>query len=223
MFARKLKTAIQKYLDADTGNSKSGAKGAIAKLIDDASATDVMLIPDILRGFDGLPNWLKLRFQKGSLYREGGRVFGWYREGQVQAVELPVDLDIFSYDDEEVGLRVVEYIIALESISMGFAPPIDLPLRSMDVFFSGGNYRVDVSLDSDSYWELLAAGYASPCALQWSWIDKEYVVERSIISHGFWKAWEWWPECWQFYYQKWPELFQDAEWWATDVDSGQTV
>jgi hypothetical protein len=212
MFEKKLRAAIQKYLDADTKPSRSGAKGAITKLINAASLTDVMLIPGVLQKFEELPNWLKLRFQKGSLYQEGERVFGWYREGQVQAVELPVVLDIFSYDDGEKN-RIVKYIRVISG-GMGFAPAIDVP-------FDG--CRVDVSPDSDNFWELLEVGYASPCDLQWSWFerprwsDKEgYVVERSIISHGFWQAWKWWPDCWQWYYGKRPELFEDAVWWGKE-------
>lgn len=45
MFDKKLKTAIQKYLDADTKNSKSGAKGAITKLINAASAMEAQVLP----------------------------------------------------------------------------------------------------------------------------------------------------------------------------------
>lgn len=210
MFDKKLKAAIQKYLDADTKNSKSGTKGAITKLINAASATDIMLIPKILQEFQELPSWLKLRFKKGSLYQEGDRVFGWYEVNQVQAIELPVFLDIFSYDDG-VDNRVVKYIRVI-SEEMNFAPAIDLPFR---------DGRVDIPSDDDNFWELLEHGWASPCDLQWSWLersrysDKEgYVVERSIISHGFWQAWKWWPDCWHWYYVKRPELFEDADFWG---------
>ena len=210
MFDKKLKAAIQKYLDADTKNSKSGTKGAITKLINAASATDVMLIPEILQEFQELPSWLKLRFKKGSLYQEGDRVFGWYKEDQVQAVELPVVLDLFSYDDG-VNNCIVRYIRVI-SEEMNFAPAVDLPFNGC---------RVDVQPDDDNFWELLECGWASPCDLQWSWFERPrwsekegYVVERSIISHGFWQAWKWWPDCWHWYYGKRPELFEDADLWG---------
>lgn len=211
MFDKKLKAAIQKYLDADTKNSKSGTKGAITKLINAASATDVMLIPGILQEFQGLPIWLHLRFKKGSLYQEGDRVFGWCRDDQIQAVELPVYLDIFSYDDGNEN-RIVKYIRVGASGEEGFAAPVPLP-------FDG--CRVSVKPGDPNFLKLLEYGWASPCDLQWSWFGRPrlsalegYVVERSIIPHGFWQAWKWWPDCWRWYYAKRPELFKDAELWG---------
>lgn len=217
MFQQKLKAAIQDYLDKGTQLSRSKARTVITKLINGASVTEMTLVPSVLQGFEVLPEWLNLRFQKGSLYKKGRRVFGWYKVDQVQAVELSVTLDVFHYDDGVDFLAVLYRSMKVVQIQeeWGFFPATDLPFYDC---------RVRVSFDDDNFRELHKCGYASPCDLQWSWVDKEgYVVERSIISHGFWKAWEWWPECWQFYYKKWPELFQDAEWWATDVDSGQTV
>lgn len=212
MFEKKLKTAIQKYLDADTKNSKSGTKGAITKLINAASATDVMLIPGILQEFQELPSWLKLRFEKGSLYQEGDRVFGWCRDDQIQAVELPVYLGTFSYDDGNEN-RIVKYIRVRASGEEGFAAPISIP-------FDG--CRVSVKPGDPNFLKLLEYGWASPCDLQWSWFERPcwsalegYVVERSIIPHGFWHAWKWWPGCWEWYYSHRPELFfEDTALWG---------
>ncbi|MCC3405203.1 MAG: hypothetical protein JGK17_06325 [Microcoleus sp. PH2017_10_PVI_O_A] len=213
MFDKKLKAVIQKYLDARTKLSKSGAKGAITKLINRATPSDLLLIPEIAKEFEGLPQWFKLRFQKGSLYQEGDRVFGWYAENQVQAVKLPVLLDNFTYDDGE-EMRTVRYIrVVFENKDMGFFPPISLP-------FDGVCVNVAVS-DDYPFLALWEHGWASPCEIQWSWFGRPrwshlegYVVERSIISHGFWCAWKWWPDCWRWYYKKRPELFEDAEWWG---------
>lgn len=218
MFSLKLKAAIQKYLDADTKLTKSGAKGVITKLVNNASEVEINLIPDILQEFQELPDWLKLRFQKGSLYEEGNRVFGWYKESQVQAVELPVQLDMFEYDDGEKYHRVKYIKVTHEE--RGFSPAIDLPLNR-------GRVEVPVAPGYDFYHTFLTMwkhGWASPCSLQWSWFERPswsdlegYVVERSIISHGFWKAWKWWPDCWCWYYEKRPELFEDADWWGEKV------
>lgn len=218
MFDKKLRVAVQKYLDADTKPSKSGAKGAITKLINAASPVDIMLIPGILQEFQELPQWLKLRFKKGSLYEEGDRVFGWYEDSQIQAVELPVSLEVFQYDDGEND-RVVKYIkVAAEM--MGFAPAIDLP-------FNGLRVEVPVAPGFDFDYTFLTMwkhGWASPCSLQWSWFERPiwselegYVVERSIIPYGFWKAWKWWPDCWRWYYEKRPELFEDANWLGAEL------
>lgn len=206
-----MKSAIQKYLNPDTTRpSRSAAKGIITKLVNAASATDLMLIPGILKEFEELPTWLKLRFQKGSLYQEGDRVFGWYREDQVQAVELPVTLD-FTYDRDNDRMRRVEYVKVLFERD-GFWPAIDLP-------FDGTRVNVPVC-DDYPFLDLWECGWVSPCQIQWSWFERPrwsdldgYVVERSIIPHGFWKAWKWWPDCWRYYYDKRPELFEDAEWW----------
>lgn len=208
MFEQKLKLAIQKYLDAVTKASRSGAKGAITRLVNNADLAESILIPKILEEFDGLPNWLKLRFQKGSLYQEGDRVFGWCTDDQIQAVSLPVILDCCNEPDG----RSYRYIRVVASDEEGFAAPVRLP-------FDG--CRVSVKSDDPNFLELLQHGWASPCNLQWSWFERSrwsdldgYVVERSIIPHGFWHAWKWWPDCWEWYYSHRPELFEDAALWG---------
>lgn len=203
-----MKSAIQKYLDSDTKSSKSGAKGAITRLVNKAALAELILIPQILEEFDGLPNWLKLRFQKGSLYQEGDRVFGWCTDDQIQAVSLPVSLDYCS----ELDGRSYRYIRVVASDEEGFAAPVCLPF---------GGCRVNIEPDDPNFRELLKHGWASPCDLQWSWFEASrlsdlegYVVERSIIPHGFWRAWKWWPDCWEWYYSHRPELFEDAALWG---------
>lgn len=217
MFQLKLKSAIQKYLDADTKPSKSGAKGAITRLINAAPAPDLMSIPYVLQQFEELPDWLELRFQKGSLYQEGDRVFGWYKADQIEAVDLPVVLDVFSYDDG-IRNRVVKYIRVVDK-DMGFVPAVELPLRETRVEISVSGYDFDYPFLT--MWEY---GWAPPCDIQWSWFERPhwsdlegYVVERSIIPYGFWKAWKWWPDCWRWYYEKRPKLFEDAEWWGRNL------
>lgn len=211
MFDKKLKAAIQKYLDADTKNSKSGTKGAITKLINAASATDVMLIPGILQEFQGLPIWLDLRFKKGSLYQEGDRVFGWYKEGQVQAEPLPLRLYYQRFEDD----RYCEVLdCAEEWETEGFSEAVPIPL----------SYWLDreVKVPVEQLRFYCEHGYASPCKLQWerkinrSQPEEDgYYVTRSIIPHGFWQAWKWWPDCWYWYYSKRPELFEDANLWGS--------
>ncbi|WP_293335885.1 hypothetical protein [Microcoleus sp. CAWBG58] len=207
-----MRAAIQKYLDPNTSRpSRSAAKGIITRLVNAASATDVVLISEILKEFDKLPDWLKLRFQKGSLYEEGDRVFGWCSDDQIQAVPLPV---VFDYYRDKSDGRSVEYIRVVASDNVNFAPPVALP-------FDG--CRVNVESDDPNFLKLLEHGWASPCDLQWSWFERSrfsdlegYVVERSIIPYGFWQAWKWWPECWRWYLKKRPELFEEAEWWKKD-------
>jgi hypothetical protein len=158
-------------------------------------------------------------FQKGLLYQEGDRVFGWYRSDQSQAVELPIILDSFSYDDG-IDVHYVKYIKVVEQ-EMGFCPAVSLPYKTNHL---GKELIVEILIDGDSdFLELWEYGFASPCPLQWNWFspgrdrwdDRQgYIVERSIIRHGFWEAWKWWPGCWTWYYEKRPELFEDAEWWG---------
>jgi hypothetical protein len=215
MFTQKFKAAIQKYLEAQTKPAKSGAKGAITKLVNAANEAELKSIPEILQEFSNLPDWLKLRFEKGSLYKEGDRVFGWYHNEQIQACELPLTIDIYRHDDGEDFLAVLYTKVTVTHEAMGFTPAIDLP-------FDGTLVNVPVS-DDYPYLELWKCGWASPCEIQWSWFGRPrwsqlegYVVERSIIPHGFWQAWKWWPEAWQWYMEKRPELFEDAVWWGKE-------
>ncbi|MEG4133071.1 hypothetical protein QUA41_31040 [Microcoleus sp. Pol11C1] len=221
LFERKLRAAIQKHLDADTKHSKSGTLGQITKLINAAVAVEKTLaveaietIKSVLAEFEGLPDRLTLRFQKGSLYqgehtRGGGLVFGWYSENQIEALPLPVIFDDIILPDG--GNRKYIRVVSGEMRSHGFLPAVDLPFYGSYVY----TYPTD-----ENFFELLKAGWASPCPIQWSWLDRPswvnlegYVVERSIIPYGFWVAWKWWPDCWQWYIEKRPELFDDAEFW----------
>lgn len=150
MFEKKLRSAIEKYLDSKrTRPSKSAVlKGVVTKLVNAASAADVMLIPGILEEFDGLPYWLELRFKKGSLYQEGDRVFGWCTDDQIQAVPLPVVLD---YCRDEPGGCSFNYIRVISSDKVGFAPPVVLP-------FDG--CRVSFKSDDPNFLKLLEQGWA---------------------------------------------------------------
>jgi hypothetical protein len=208
MFEQKLKSAIQKYLDGDTKLSKSGAKGAITRLVNKAALAELILIPQILEEFDGLPNWLKLRFQKGSLYQEGDRVFGWYYADQVQAEPLPLKLCHQQFEN----YRYCEVLDCAEEWEIkGFAGAVPLPLTWSD-------REVEVPVEELRLY--CEHGYASPCKLQWERKigcshpgDDGYYVTRSIIPYGFWQSWKWWPDAWAWYYEHRPELFEDEVFW----------
>lgn len=218
LFEKKLRAAIQKYLDAETKNSKSSALGQITKLINAAIAIEknvtINQITKAIADFEGLPDKLRLRFQKGSLYegehsRGGALVFGWYCEDQIEALPLPVIFDDLILPDK-THQRYLK-VISGEMRTEGFLPPVDLPFTDC---------YVNVDPYDPAFLEILKAGWASPCPLQWSWFDRPhwaniegYVVERSIIPYGFWQAWKWWPGCWQWYFNKKPELFGDADFW----------
>ncbi|MEG4010494.1 hypothetical protein QUA41_31295 [Microcoleus sp. Pol11C1] len=221
LLERKLRAAIQKYLDADTKHSKSGSLGQVTKLINAAVADQRILgvetievIKTVIAEFGELPDKVQLRFQKGSLYegehpRGGGLVFGWYCETQIEAEPIPVILESLPLSDETQQKYIK--VISGDMRQWGFLPAVDLPFD--------GCY-VEVSPCDDYFTEILKAGWAPPCSIQWSWFDRPswanmegYVVERSIIPYGFWQAWKWWPGCWQWYFQKRPELFEDAEFW----------
>jgi hypothetical protein len=224
----KLRRAIEKYLDPDSKQAKSGLKGAITKIVNAIPVSDTGLIREVLQEFSDLPNWLRLRFEKGSLYEENGCVFGWYSDSQLQAKPLPVELNSFSYHDETTDkLRIVKYILVIGARE-GFYPAVPMPIENT----FGGDLPKDVYInipidDTLNFLEMWKHGWASPCPIQWSrgkrqirndsegWISQDgYTVDRSIIAHGFWVAWKWWPGCQLWYLNKRPELFEESEWWG---------
>ena len=87
--------AIEKYLASETLKDKSSTKGAIAKIVNSSTEANTLeQTQGVLAEFDNLPECLKNRFTVGSLYREGDRVFGGYRENPVQAEVIPVDIPL---------------------------------------------------------------------------------------------------------------------------------
>lgn len=216
---QKLKLAIEKYLNPENKKSKSALKGAITRILNTATDADIDSLRGVLQELSELPDWLRLRLQKGSLYEDNGCVYGWYSGSQLQAEPIPVRFDV-RYDDETTN----GFHIVVTGHGKGFCPPVKLPLR-------GG--IVDVPIEDDlKFLELWKYGWASALPLQWFygerqvWGDREgsiiqdgYIVERSIIPHGFWCAWKWWPGCQFWYLNKRPELFEDADWWGPPHES----
>lgn len=194
MFKEKLKEAIEKYIIAESPRAKSAAKGTLTRIVNSSTESNVReQIKEVLAGFDQLPELIKNRFTPGSLYREGNAVFGWYRENQVQAEAIPVD----------VPLCCEGYLNVL-STRDGFIESVRLP------FVQG----FEVSVPCKQTLIYAKYGYANPCSLQWHRNLEGYKVERSIISHGFWQAWKWWDGARDWYLEHRPELFEDFDWWG---------
>jgi hypothetical protein len=225
---QKLRQAIEKYLNPDSKQAKSALKGAITKIVNAIPISDTSLIREVLQEFSDLPNWLRLRFEKGSLYEENGRVFGWYTGSQLQAQPLPVKLDSFSHHDETTDkLRIVKYILVIGA-GEGFYPAVPMPIKNTFASNLPKGIYIDVPIDDTlNFLEMWKHGWASPCPIQWSWGKRQiwsdyegwipqdgYMVDRSIIAHGFWVAWKWWPGCHLWYLNKRPELFEESEWWG---------
>lgn len=188
MFEEKFRKVIQQYLDAQPAN-KSARKAAITKLINSSPDVTRDAIQKVIAGFEALPKEIKNRFTPNSLYREGSLVFGWYRENQMQAESIPVDIPLH----EEGYLRVI-------ADRDGFTRSVLLPLI--------GSNTVSVPWEKAFFYA--KHGWANACPIQWHRDAEAYTVDRSIIPHGFWQAWKWWEGAWYWYLERRPELFEDV-------------
>jgi hypothetical protein len=120
MFKEKFKKAVDKYIAATFPIEASRAKAAITKVVNSSTELNTQeQIQEVLSGFDELPEWIKNRFTPGSLYKEGGLVFGWHRENQVQAEVIPATITSDGLDRESY-LRVTASRDGLEV-------PVDRP------------------------------------------------------------------------------------------------
>lgn len=204
MFKNKFKKAIDKYLAAETSTAKSAAKGVITRTVNSCLFNSGILeeIQEVLAEFDELPDWVKNRFTPGSMYREGDLVFGWYKEGQVQAESIPVD----------IPLCAEGYMKVLANRD-GFLEALPLPL--------GKDFTVTVPYEET--FTYAKYGYANACPLQWYRDAEGYKVERSIVPHGFWQPWKWWEGAAYWYLRHRPELFEDFDCWGswTETEDAQ--
>ena len=213
----KLSKAIDQYLTENSTTRKiAAAKGRVTKLVNDLAselgavavremALSLVLAKDYIRDRTEL---LKNRFTFGTLYLEGGCIFGWYDQEQAQAEALPLVYSGTSYSTNFYGFSNK---IGLWQ-QRGFYTSESLPIR-----FYAGEIEVNFDVNCSQFWS--EYGYARPCQLQWHrgrfddggtclWVD------RSIISSGFWSAYKWWSGCQWWYYERHPEWFADAQIWG---------
>jgi hypothetical protein len=218
-FKKKFNKAIQRHLEADRARTMASTKGVITRLANEraleigveAARKEILEILNelnkLLKYSDSLPDWLLLRFMPGSFYQEGERVMGWWDvERQVQAEHLPIHhcnqryWVNFSTHPDEFHLWY----------ERGFDSPKELP-----VIFGYEPSRLLVSFPVKRLPKLIEYGYALPCPLQWHWSEGEGLyVNRSIIEHGFWKAWRWHEGSRLWYLEHLPELFVDMPMWG---------
>lgn len=210
-----LSKAIDTYLAADTTRKIAAAKGRITKLINNlafefgaVAARNKILA--LLNSLDAPPRiaFLYERLTVGSLYKESDRWFGWWDDGsaQVQAEPLP-------FLACQVNALVVSFVVFKEEAvfwqNRGFYVAEPLPF----CFDRQGFLFVEVPVAETERWAML--GWANPCKLQWLWVLGEYKVTRSIISCGFWQAWNWYGFSSRIWYlENRPELFADMDWWG---------
>jgi hypothetical protein len=199
MFKASFRRAINLYLNNTSSRGASRAKAKITKVVNDSAEVNTLeQVHEVLAEFNELPEWIKNRFTRGSLYKEGTSMFGWYRENQVQAEVLPVTTIFDSFNREEGYLRVV-------ASRDGFEVPVDMPL-------AGGSCVVSVPYEQSFFFAKY--GWANAWPLQWYRDEEKYEVDRSIIPYGFWRAWKWWEGAWHWYLRNRPELFEDFECWG---------
>ena len=224
----KIKTAIERYTQAETSRKQSAAKGLITRIVNErasevgATATRQEVI-EVLKDLDGIPGWIAQRFNTRSFYKEGDRVMGWWdKASQVQAEALPLYSTGRSYSVSFFG-RSNE--IPLWN-RRGFWTAQELPLKFYPVQHGPlGNYQSSyVEFPVEKTLIFIEYGYALPCPLQWWWTQgDEFRVTRSIIDHGFWQAWKWWDGAMFWYLEKRPELFSDLDWWGEEIQEAEMI
>lgn len=164
--------------------------------------------------------WIQQRYNyvpgyfwlENSSSKYGDTVLGWHDDPlQIQAEALPLDLHYRRFEDDRY-IKVLDWVGWHEK---GFAAAEDLPL-------CWHSRHVEIPIEKMRFF--CKYKYAAPCQLQWQRKydhipeERELCVLRSIIPYGFWQAWKWWPDCWQWYLEKRPELFGDADLWDSSVE-----
>jgi len=212
-FASKLKKQIEQY----NTDRKPARKAAITKLINQAilSGVENLGLNKILDEIDA-PEWLKQRFKKGSFFVEGTSVYGWWSHTEQQQTCL---LPLFRgeiYGEASKVFQVSFFHIKRDEQGLwrkrGFIEASKIPLTSG---LLGSTINIDWR--QDNLEDLRKAGYSPPCALQYTRTDESLFVDRSIISHGFWKAWKWWEGADKWYLSHRPELFWDLDIWGDET------
>lgn len=221
----KFKIAIEKVISKDY--DESVGKTQLTKIVnnwkrDESSEVIKNAIEKVLRAITTPTGahweWIHQRYTyvpgyfwlENSSRKYGDTILGWHDPLQIQAEPLPLNLHYQRFEDE----RYCE-VIDWGWEEKGFAAAEDIPLSSYNT-----NNALEVKIPSDKTWFFCDYGYAAPCQLQWSRkyehspTDKGLYVLRSIISHGFWCAWKWWPEAREWYYEHRPELFEEEEIWS---------
>jgi hypothetical protein len=202
MFKKRFKRAVEKYMASTSPSEATRAKAAITRVVNCSTELNTQeQIQEILSGFDKLPESIKNRFTPGSLYAEGGLVFGWYRENQVQAEVIPATIS-------SKGLEKENYLRVTANRD-GFQVAVDMPLAGSDCV---------VSVPQQQSFFYARYGWANACPLQWHCDKESYKVDRSIVPHGFWQAWKWWEGARYWYLEKRPELFEDFDCWGAAWD-----
>lgn len=199
---------IKRLLNADTHKKTIAAKSSITKKINElgkvygaSKAREIALtfIPKELE-------FLIKRLTPGYFYLEDTLLYGWYDDSQqVQAERLPV---------ERRGDKYVVIVHLSEALELwkqrGFCGAVNLPTT---YYPEEGIMVLTVRVPHENFEFWASAGYANACDIQYYWNQEGLTVSRSIIEHGFWKAYKWWPEAKIFWLKERPEWFTDLSCW----------
>lgn len=142
------------------------------------------------------------RLTVGSLYRDGGSVWGWYcPETQAQAERVPL-----SINSDFIAVRSWGFTQDWELWkSRGFDEAMGFPyLRNDHPFLS--NLIVTINQKDADFWK--EYGYAMPKELQYEREEDSLTVTRNLKEYGFWRAYKWWKGCQNWYKEKHPEWFE---------------
>jgi hypothetical protein len=191
MFRTSFEAVVEKYLNSTSPIAANRAKDEIIGLVKRATDPDAReQIKEVLAEIDILPAWLETHFTVGSLYADRGLVMGWWRDDQVQAESLPVELS-------KNYFKGLPRVMIVNNNRNGFNRSVPLPLIDGSFMGEPGCQMVCVS-DSHAV-DCARYGWADALPLQWRRSWGAYIVDRSIPCVGFWAAWKWWPGAGNYY------------------------
>ncbi|MFP5272608.1 hypothetical protein [Coleofasciculus sp.] len=233
----KIRTQLTKYLDSPIP-ARRGQVFKSMSAMEGKYPTELIVeaILDLLEELDKYPpdsshllNYWRDRLQGAPVVPiMSSSVYGKWSDSQVVAESLPLQItERLSVHGYEVNLwgNKREYQMWVDR---GFLMAEPLPVVRRDE----AEY---VSVAQDKWKVMARNGYAEAQPLPWTRrIEESSViftanginveedrpglyVERSIIAHGFWKAYKWWAGCRYWYYERHPEWFWDDPIWGSEV------
>lgn len=230
----KIRTQLTKYLDSPIP-ARRGQVFKSMSAMEGKYPTELIVeaILDLLEELDKYPpdsshllNYWRDRMKGAPVVPiMSHSVYGKWSDSQVVAESLPLNqitdgLSVHGYEVTLQGVHGEEYE---KWVDRGFLMAEPLPV----VWRDQAGY---VTIAQSQWREMAKNGWAEAQPLPWTRLldasspginveenSSGLYVERSIIAHGFWKAYKWWAGCQYWYYECHPEWFWDDPVWGTEV------
>lgn len=183
--------AIDRYLNTVNQVEARRAKDEIINLVKYTKDPDARRhIKEVIAESGFLSVWLDDHFTPGSVYIDRGLVMGWWRDDQLQAESLPVELS-------KNYFKIFDRRIEVVANRNGFRRAMPLPL--VEGSPTEWPCRDTVCVPEFQPLTYGCYGWANAEPLQWRRDGLCIIVDRSILVCGFWAPWKWWPGAGEFY------------------------